>query len=64
MTSTELLGHSHPWKPDGTQTDSNCEAVESNTGKPIRSAARWNTATGLREPEKVCRYYKPSWLNW
>lgn len=24
------------------------------SGKPIRSAARWQTATGLREPEKVC----------
>ena len=28
----------------------------SKAGKPIRSAARWHTATGLREPEKVCRY--------
>nr|DAI63322.1 MAG TPA: hypothetical protein [Caudoviricetes sp.] len=24
------------------------------SGKPIRSAARWQTATGLCEPEKVC----------
>ena len=24
------------------------------SGKPIRSAARWQTATGLRESEKVC----------
>ena len=24
------------------------------SGKPIRSAARWHTATGLREPENTC----------
>ena len=26
------------------------------SGKPIRSAARWQPATGLREPEKVCSH--------
>lgn len=33
MTSTELLGHSHPWKPDGTQTDSNCDTTESDAAQ-------------------------------
>lgn len=31
----------------------NLNAV-SKADEPIRSAARWQTATGLREPEKVC----------
>ena len=49
----KMLGRSHPWKPDGLQTDRNCDTTESNAEQPtMRGRFHGWVPNGLREPEK------------